>query len=78
MRMLEGINTTTEMVMDVDQVGDLREVTLISLSIHGDFRRQNKGIHNFEWRQIKKGFQKIKGYPKTSFVLDGFKKALSR
>ena len=60
MTMLEGIDTRTEMVMDVDQVGDLRERTLISLSIHGDFRRQNKRIHNFEWNdQIKKGFQKM-------------------
>ena len=48
MRMLEGIDTRTEMVMDVDQVGDLRGGTLISLSIHGDFWRQNKRIHNFE------------------------------
>ena len=46
--MLEGIDTRTEMVMDVDQVGDLRGVTLISLSIHGDFWRQNKRIHNFD------------------------------
>ena len=31
MRMLEGIDTRTEMVMDVDQVGDLRGVILITL-----------------------------------------------
>ena len=48
MRMLEGIDTRTEMVMDVDQVGHLRGGTLISLSIHGDFWRQNKRIHNYE------------------------------
>ena len=36
MRMLEGIETGTQMVMYVDQVGDLREGTLISMSIHGD------------------------------------------
>ena len=48
MRMLEAIVTRTTMVMDVDQVGDLRGGTLISLSIHGDFWRQNKRIYNFE------------------------------
>ena len=36
MRMLEGIETGTEMVMYVDQVGDLRGGTLISMSILGD------------------------------------------
>ena len=48
MRMLEAIVTSTEMVMNVDQVGDIRGGTLISLSIHGDFWRQNKRIHNFD------------------------------
>ena len=61
--MLEAIVTRTEMVMDVDQVGDLRGGTLISLSIHGDFWRENKRVHNFEWRQIKKGFYKSLGLP---------------
>ena len=48
MRMLEAIVTRTEMVMDADQVGDLRGGTIISLSIHSDFWRQNKRVHNFE------------------------------
>ena len=31
MKMLEGVYTRTEMVVDVDQVGDLRGGTLITL-----------------------------------------------
>ena len=34
--MLEGIDKRTKMVMYVDQVGDLKGGTLISISIHGD------------------------------------------
>ena len=57
--MLEGIDTRTEMVMDVDQVGDLRGGTLISLSIHGDYRRQNLRIHTLnEMNKSKKDFKK--------------------
>ena len=48
--MLEAIVTRTTMVMDVDQVGDLRGGTLISLSIHGDKIK--------EFITLNKGFQK--------------------
>ena len=55
--MLEGIETGTEMVMYVDQVGDLRGGTLISLSIHGDKIK--------EFITLNKGFQK-----KRCLILD--------
>ena len=56
--MLEGIDTRTEMVMDVDQVGDLRGGTLISLSIHGDFRRQIKEFITLNEEKSKKDSKK--------------------
>ena len=57
--MLEEIDARNEMVMDVDQVGDLRGGTLISLSIHGDFWRQNKRFITLNEDKSKKDSKKV-------------------